>query len=88
VAFHPGGRVSVAALDAQGDPNAVSSSRPPCETAEVNRRTLDTAVPMLYGILVVVMYLTVNGKLATIVTIVGAMLVGLYFAALRQNLRQ
>jgi hypothetical protein len=43
---------------------------------------------MIYGILVVVMYLTVNGKLATIVTIVGAMLVGLYFAALRQNLRE
>jgi hypothetical protein len=43
---------------------------------------------MIYGILVVVMYLTVNGKVATIVTIVGAMLVGLYYAALRQNLRQ
>ncbi len=46
------------------------------------------AVPMIYGILVVVMYLTVSGKVATIVTIVGAMLVGLYYAALRQNLRQ
>ena len=42
---------------------------------------------MVYGILVVVMYLTVNGKVATIVTIVGAMVVGLYFAALRQNVR-
>jgi hypothetical protein len=58
-----------------------------CETVEVNRKTLDTAIPMVYGILVVVMYLTVNGKVATIVTIVGAMLVGLYFAALRQNVR-
>ncbi len=54
----------------------------------MNRKTLDMAVPMIYGILVVVMYLTVNGKVATIVTIVGAMLVGLYYAALRQNLRQ
>jgi hypothetical protein len=53
----------------------------------MNRKSLDTAVPMLYGILVVVMYLTVSGRVATIVTIVGAMLVGLYFAALRQNLR-
>ena len=44
------------------------------------------AVPMIYGIIVVVMYLTINGKVATIITIVGAMLVGLYFAALRQNL--
>ena len=54
----------------------------------MNRRTLNTAVPMVYGILVVAMYLTVSGKVATIVTIIGAMLVGLYFAALRQNLRQ
>jgi len=58
-----------------------------CQTAWVNRRTLDTAVPMIYGILVVAMYLTVNAKVATIVTIIGAMFVGLYFAALRQNLR-
>ena len=54
----------------------------------MNRRTLDIAIPMIYGILVVMMYLTINGKVATIVTIVGAMLVGLYFAALRQNVRQ
>ena len=40
---------------------------------------------MVYGIIVVVMYLTVKPKVATIVTIVGAMLVGLYFAALRHN---
>jgi hypothetical protein len=52
----------------------------------VNRKTFDSAVPMVYGILVVVMYLTVKGSTATIVTIVGAMLVGLYFAALRHNL--
>jgi hypothetical protein len=52
----------------------------------MNRKTLDMAVPMLYGILVVVMYLTVKGSVATVVTIVGAMLVGLYFAALRRNL--
>jgi hypothetical protein len=43
---------------------------------------------MIYGILVVVMYLTVSGRVATIVTVVGAMVVGLYYAALRQNLRQ
>jgi hypothetical protein len=54
----------------------------------VNRRTLDIAVPMIYGILVIVMYLSVGGKVATIATIVGAMLVGLYYAALRQNLPQ
>jgi hypothetical protein len=52
----------------------------------MNRRTLDLAVPMVYGILVALMYLTVRGTAATAVTVVGAMLVGLYFAALRQNL--
>ncbi len=54
----------------------------------MNRRTLDTAVPMIYGVLVAVMYLTVKGTPALVVTIVGAMLVGLYYAALRQNLPQ
>lgn len=43
---------------------------------------------MIYGILVVVMYLTVKGSVATVVTVVGAMLVGLYYAALRRNLPQ
>jgi hypothetical protein len=52
----------------------------------MNRKTLDLAVPMTYGILVAVMYLTVRGTIATVVTVVGAMLVGLYWAALRQNL--
>jgi hypothetical protein len=36
---------------------------------------------MAYGILVAVMYLTVRGTIATVVTVVGAMLVGLYWAA-------
>jgi hypothetical protein len=52
---------------------------------DVNRRTLDTAVPMVYAIIVVIMWLTVKGTAATVVTVVGAMLVGLYYAALRQN---
>jgi hypothetical protein len=59
-----------------------------CEDPLVNRKTLDVAVPMIYGILVVVMYLVVKGSVATVVTVVGAMLVGLYYAALRRNLPQ
>jgi hypothetical protein len=51
----------------------------------MNRRTLDTAVPMVYGIIVVIMWLTVQGTAALVVTVAGAMLVGLYYAALRQN---
>jgi hypothetical protein len=52
----------------------------------MNRKTLDIAVPMIYAILVVVMYMTVKGPVAAVVTVVGAMLVGLYWAALRRNL--
>jgi hypothetical protein len=59
-----------------------------CKDPLVNRKTLDAAIPMIYGILVVVMYLVVKGSVATVVTVVGAMLVGLYFAALRRNLPQ
>jgi hypothetical protein len=52
----------------------------------MNRRTFDAAVPGIYAILVVLMYFTVSGKTATIVTVVGAMLVGLYYTAFRRNL--
>jgi hypothetical protein len=52
----------------------------------MNRRTLDTAVPMLYAIVVVIFWLTVQGAAALVVTVVGAMLVGGYYAAIRQNL--
>ena len=52
----------------------------------MNRRTLDTAVPMVYAIIVVIFWLTVQGTAALVVTVAGAMLVGLYYAALRQNL--
>jgi hypothetical protein len=44
----------------------------------MNRRTLDTAVRGVYAILVVLMFMTVGGKVATVVTVVGAMVVGLY----------
>jgi hypothetical protein len=43
---------------------------------------------MVYAIIVVIMWLTVEGTAATVVTVVGAMLVGLYYAALRQNFPQ
>jgi hypothetical protein len=41
---------------------------------------------MTYISLVVVMHLLVKGSVAMVVTVVGAMLVGLYYAALRRNL--
>jgi hypothetical protein len=52
----------------------------------MNRRTLDALVPGVYAILVVIMYMTVGGNTATVVTVVGAMVVGLYYSALRRNL--
>jgi len=52
----------------------------------MNRRTLDTAVPGVYAILVVVMFLTASEKVATVVTVVGAMVVGLYYSTFRRNL--
>jgi archaellum biogenesis protein FlaJ (TadC family) len=52
----------------------------------MNRRTLDTAVPMVYAIIVVILWLTVQGTAAVVVTVAGAMVVGLYYAAIRQNL--
>ena len=55
-------------------------------TVDMNRRTFDALVPGVYAILVVVMYMTVGGKVATVVTVVGAMVVGLYYSALRRNL--
>ena len=52
----------------------------------MNRRTLDTAVPMVYAIIVVILWLTVQGTAAVVVTVAGAMVVGLYYAAIRHNL--
>jgi hypothetical protein len=52
----------------------------------MNRRTFDTAVPMVYAIIVVILWLTVKGTTALVVTTAGAMVVGLYYAAIRQNL--
>ncbi len=51
----------------------------------MNRRTLHSAVPIVYGIVVVVMWLTVKGTVATVVSVVGAMLVGLYFVVDRRT---
>ncbi len=47
--------------------------------AVVTRKQLNTAVPMLYGIAIVVTVLLFKGALVG-VAVVGAMLVGLYYA--------
>jgi hypothetical protein len=55
--------------------------------ATVNRRTLDLALPMLYAAIIVAVALLANGTAVTVVAVVGAMLLGIYYAALRRNLR-
>jgi len=46
----------------------------------MSRQQLNVAIPMLYAIIVVAVALTYSRAL-TVVAVVGAMLVGLYFAA-------
>lgn len=46
----------------------------------MSRQQLNIAIPMLYGIIVVAIALTYSRAL-TVVAVVGAMLVGLYFTA-------
>ena len=53
----------------------------------MNRRTLDIAVPFLYVIALVVAVLLQDAGAVGGVAVIGAVLVGLYFAALRQNLK-
>jgi hypothetical protein len=53
--------------------------------APVSRRTLDIAVPVLYLIALVVAMLLGNPTGVGGVAVIGAVLVALYFGALRQN---
>jgi hypothetical protein len=54
----------------------------------MTRRTLDVVVPALYAIAVVLTALIADGRPVVIVAIVGAMLVGLYYSAIRRSLPQ
>jgi len=54
----------------------------------MNRRTLDVLIPMLYAAAIVLTVLVASGTAVTVVAVVGAMLVGAYFAAIRRNLSQ
>jgi hypothetical protein len=48
----------------------------------MDRRQLDTALPMLFGLAVVICALWVQGALIP-VSVIGAILLGLYYAVLR-----
>ncbi len=51
----------------------------------MDRRQLDTLVPMVYGLLVVVCALWIHAALLPVV-VVGAILVGIYYAVFRSRM--
>jgi hypothetical protein len=53
--------------------------------ATMNRRTLDIAVPLIYVIALLVAVMLQDPAAVGGVAVIGAVLVGLYFAALRPN---
>jgi hypothetical protein len=53
----------------------------------VNRRTLDKTVPALYVIAILIAVFAGGGRLVAAVAVIGAMLVGLYWSAIRRNLK-
>jgi hypothetical protein len=55
--------------------------------AAMNRRTFDIAVPVLYVIALLVALVLQDAGAVGGVAVIGAVLVGVYFAALRQNIK-
>lgn len=51
----------------------------------LNRATLDVAIPMIFGIAMATLAITVPDAIA-VFAVVGGGIVGLYFAAFRRNL--
>lgn len=54
----------------------------------MNRRTFDILVPIAYVIATIIAVYIGNTEWVGIVATVGALLVGAYYAALRQNLKK
>lgn len=53
----------------------------------MNRRTLDVLIPMAYATAILVTGFVGSGTAVAAVAAIGAMFVGMYFAALRRNLK-
>ena len=53
----------------------------------MNRRTLDVVVPMAYAIAILIAVFAAGGAAVGAVAAIGAILVGMYFAAIRRNLQ-
>jgi len=54
----------------------------------MNRRTLDTVLPMLYVVAILIAVFFGNGKATGAVAAIGGVLVGAYWAGIRQNLKK
>jgi hypothetical protein len=53
----------------------------------MNRRTLDTLIPMLYVVAILIAVFFGSGKATGAVAAIGGVLIGAYWAAIRQNLK-
>jgi len=53
----------------------------------MNRRTLDIVIPMLYVVAIMVAVFFAGGKVVGAVSVIGAILVGMYWAGIRRNLK-
>jgi membrane associated rhomboid family serine protease len=53
----------------------------------MNRRMLDSVVPSLYAVAILVAVFFTNGKVIAAVAAIGGVLVGMYYAGIRHNLR-
>jgi hypothetical protein len=53
----------------------------------LNRRTLDILVPMIYVVAILIAVFAGNETAVGAVATIGAVCVGAYYAALRQNLK-
>jgi membrane associated rhomboid family serine protease len=54
----------------------------------LNRRTLDLLVPIAYVIAIMIAVFFGRGSAVAATAAIGALVVGAYYAALRQNLKQ
>jgi len=53
----------------------------------MNRRTLDTVIPTLYVVAILIAVFFASGKVVGAVAAIGGVLCGMYWAGIRRNLR-
>jgi hypothetical protein len=53
----------------------------------MNRRMLDSTLPGLYVVAILIAVFYANGKTVAAVSAIGAVLLGVYYSAVRRNVR-